>query len=87
MGNSLLGDDQLQAAREMIKQGKHFTEMDLKDLEKGEGRREIGGLVSVCPEGSLAWNRSLALQNGEPLPPLPQQGQLGSYLRFVRADP
>lgn len=82
MGGSILGDDQRRAAMKAITEGNYLSPKELKAFQKKNGRREVEGLVSACPEGSLAWNRSLALQAGEEVPDLPKEGENSHFASF-----
>lgn len=61
LGSWLLGDDQRQAALKAARKGRYLSEASLKGFEQRNGRVAAPGLVSACPEGSAAWNRSLGL--------------------------
>ncbi|GFZ45441.1 hypothetical protein JCM24511_03167 [Saitozyma sp. JCM 24511] len=63
LGSWLLGDDQRQAALKAARKGRYLSEASLKGFEQRNGRVAAPGLVSACPEGSSAWNRSLGLQD------------------------
>lgn len=87
LGGALLGDDQRQAAYSAIKDGRHLTEEELKKYEQRIGRVKVKGTASACPEGSLAWNLTLAAQAGVPAPPV-DEGEspfspLGPYYPFT----
>ena len=55
MGSWLLGEDQRLAALEAIEEGRYLTDDQLESYEKKVGRVDVAGLVSTCPEDSLAW--------------------------------
>ena len=65
LGSWLLADDQRIAIKTAIKEGRYMTEDELRPYEQRLGRVQVKGLASACPEDSPAWQRSLALQDGE----------------------
>lgn len=71
LGSWLLGHDQLLALETAIKEGRYMSEEELKPYQVRQKRVAVDGLVSCCPEGSLAWNQSLAIKQGETIPEVP----------------
>ena len=79
MGSWLLGEDQRLAAMEAIRQGRYLTNAELKAYEKKVGRVEVAGLVSTCPEDSLAWTMAKSEKDGL-TPVLDSLGELLSHI-------
>lgn len=83
LGSALLGDDLRQAALKAIESGEYLTKDELGRLEKRLERVGVKGTASACPVGSLAWNQSLAAQEGRPVEQPPQ----GESIPVLSAQP
>lgn len=64
MGNWLVGDEQLKAARSVIARGGYLDEKELKKYEGKDGTAGKKGMLYACGKGTRGWNDSIERQKG-----------------------